>query len=127
MRSRILLGALVSSWVLLAAADPAQAQSFSQPGTQAVIRVIVPAPNAKIWFDQVRMPPQDATCRLFVSPPLERRKSYFYVVKASWVQDGREVSDEREVTVRPGEESRVDFTERRGGAPNNNLDPCCGR
>lgn len=109
MTSRILLGLLVSSWVLLPAGGSAQAQLPCETGTTALIRVLVPSPNANLWFDNTPMP-QQGSCRLFVSPPLDRGKTYTYTVKASWLERGRKVSREKLVKVRPGRETVVDFT-----------------
>jgi uncharacterized protein (TIGR03000 family) len=71
--------------------------------------VLVPSPNAKIWFDDTPTH-QQGTCRLFVSPPLGRGETYSYTIKASWLEKGREVIREKQVKVRPGQETLVDFT-----------------
>ncbi len=109
MKSRILLGLLVSGWVFLPEGDSAHAQFPSGTGTPAQIRVLVPSPNANLWFDNTPTLQQGA-CRLFVSPPLDREKTYTYTIKASWLERGREVTREKQVKVRPGRETVVDFT-----------------
>lgn len=109
MRSRILLGVLVSIGVVFAPVDSARAQSSSGTGAQAQIRVLVPSPDANIWFDDTPTH-QKGACRLFVSPHLDGGKTYTYTVKASWLEKGREVTREKQVKVRPGQESVVDFT-----------------
>jgi uncharacterized protein (TIGR03000 family) len=45
----------------------------------------------------------------FVTPQLEAGKSYFYEIQATVARDGKDVSVTRKVTVRAGEEARVDF------------------
>ncbi len=111
MRSRVLLGVLLSSWVLLTVADSARAQVSSGTGIEAWIRVVLPSPDANVWFDHAPTR-QKGTDRLFVSPLLHEGKTYTYTIKASWVENGREVTDERQVRVRPGRETVVNFRER---------------
>lgn len=45
--------------------------------------------------------------RTFVSPPLERGKTYIYNLKAEFDHEGRRVTASRQVEVRAGEVSRV--------------------
>ncbi len=73
----------------------------------AYIRVRVPA-DAEVFFDGQRVQ-QSGTDRLFVSPQLERGYKYTYEVKARWTQNGQQVERTRTVSVRPGEETTVDF------------------
>src|SRR5262249_54067995 len=72
-------------------------------------RVLVPSPNANLWFDNTPTH-QQGSCRLFLSPPLDGGKTYTYTTKASWREKGREVTREKQVKVRPGQETLVDFT-----------------
>lgn len=81
-------------------------------GQQPVeLRVIVPDPNARVWVED-SLTQQRGTDRLFVSPPLEPGKSFTYNLRASWMENGREVSQERSVTVEAGRRAMVDFTAR---------------
>lgn len=111
MKSRILLGVLVSSWVLVPAMDSALAQFPSGTESRAQIRVLLPSPNAKLWLNDTPTRQQGA-CRVFVSPPLGEASgyTYTYVLKASWLEKGREVTRAKQVRVRPGQETLVDFT-----------------
>jgi uncharacterized protein (TIGR03000 family) len=72
------------------------------------LRVILPAPDAKVWVEgqETRQKGND---RLFISPPLERGKSYNYTVKAEWNQDGRQVTREKTVPVQAGRQAMVNF------------------
>jgi uncharacterized protein (TIGR03000 family) len=112
MRNHILLGTLVSSFVLLTAANSAQAPLPSGITTQAQIRVLVPSPDASLWFDDTPTR-QKGACRLFVSPPLDAGETYTYPIKTAWLERARTVIAEKQVKVHSGQETVVDFTERR--------------
>lgn len=92
-------------------------QSFYAPSTnQAMIRVTVPSPAAKVWFEGSETR-QTGTERLFVSPRLEAGNAYTYTVKATWTENGREVTREKEIRVRPGQETTVAFDDRPAPSP----------
>jgi uncharacterized protein (TIGR03000 family) len=83
-------------------------------GTEALVRVNVPNAEANVWFDDTQTQQKGAN-RLFISPPLETGKSYSYNIRASWMgPDGQEVTRERQVDVRPGQEATVTFTTQPG-------------
>ncbi len=88
-------------------------QSFYSPSNeqQAWVRIRVPSPSARVWFDGTQTS-QQGTDRLYVTPPLDPSKSYSYTIRASWMDNGQEVSREKVVTVTPGKEATADFTER---------------
>lgn len=86
---------------------PAAAQS--QPSNAAQIRVFVPDAQARVWFDG-SLTQQTGTDRLFHTPSLQGTNNT-YRVRASWTQDGREMTQERVVNVEPGRMSTVDFTQ----------------
>lgn len=52
--------------------------------------------------------------RYFVTPSLGNDKSYHYVVKATWTQNGQTMTAERQVDVAPGKTSHVDLTQAAG-------------
>ncbi len=87
-------------------------RSFYQPPTEgverAMIRILVPVPDARIWFDGTATERQGVE-RAFVSPALEGGADHTYSVRASWTQDGREVTREAEVKVRAGHQTRLSF------------------
>ena len=88
-------------------------QYYAQPApvvnNYANIRVIVPDPQARVWFDG-NSTSQTGTDRLFNSPSLTIGSTYNYQIRASWMQGGKEVSQERTVSVTPGQTTVVDFT-----------------
>jgi len=92
--------------------QPGATQSFyagPQPEpNRAHIRVIVPDAQAKVWFEN-RVTQQQGSDRLFESPQLDEGKEYTYTIRATWDQDGRDMTRERRVTVRAGETATVNF------------------
>lgn len=75
----------------------------------ANIRVIVPDPGARVWFDD-RLTSQTGNDRLFNTPSLT--SSGTYRIRAAWMEGGNEVTMERTATVSPGQTVVVDFTRR---------------
>jgi uncharacterized protein (TIGR03000 family) len=73
----------------------------------ARVRVRVP-PGTTVWFDGDRTS-QTGTERNFVSPPLEPGRGYTYEVRARWMEGNRPMEDTRQVRVRAGETTTVDF------------------
>lgn len=76
--------------------------------TPAKIRVILPDPNAKVWFANYATN-STGTDRLYQSVPLANG-SYQFQVRTTFMDAGREVIQERTVIVSPGQTSVVDFT-----------------
>lgn len=74
----------------------------------ANIRVIVPDPDAQVWFDG-NPTKQRGTDRLFHTPPLNADSNNTYRIRASWIQSGKEVVQESVATVTPGQVTVVDF------------------
>jgi uncharacterized protein (TIGR03000 family) len=64
--------------------------------------------GAQLSINDVPTTSADAQ-RTFVSPPLERGKSYYYNLRAEVVRDGQKTVSTRQVIVRAGQESRVQF------------------
>jgi uncharacterized protein (TIGR03000 family) len=82
--------------------DEAQLQSVpAEDRNKARIMAIVPDPEARVWIDN-GLTEQKGTERLFLSPPLEPGERYYYLIKATWKENGREVSKEQKVAVRAG-------------------------
>jgi uncharacterized protein (TIGR03000 family) len=80
-----------------AAAVPAPAQ----------ILVRLPADATLTIDDQPTRSTSDQ--RLFFSPPLDVGKEYTYTLRAEVMRDGQPVASTRQITVRPGELTRVEF------------------
>jgi len=76
---------------------------------QVLLRIAVPSPDARVWI-QGQPTQQMGTERVFISPPLAAG-DYVYTLRSTWMANGREVSKEKQVTVRPGQETLVRFTE----------------
>ena len=87
-------------------------QAYVQPAPvadgSAQIRVLVPDPNARVWFDG-NPTQQTGTDRSFHTPPLNPNVSNSYRIRASWMQGGQEVTQERVVNVTPGATAVADF------------------
>jgi uncharacterized protein (TIGR03000 family) len=97
-------------------APPTRTQAFyyapaaPSPGNAAVsINMAVPA-NAKVSFDGA-VTTQTGRQRLFVSPPLRPGNEYAYDVVVKWTQDGREVTQNRRLTVHAGDVLNLTFPE----------------
>jgi uncharacterized protein (TIGR03000 family) len=73
----------------------------------AAVRVFLPNPRAGVWFEG-QPTRQMGFDRLYISPELQQG-NYVYTVKASWMQNGQEVTREKKVNVRPGQGAMVDF------------------
>jgi uncharacterized protein (TIGR03000 family) len=91
-----------------------------QTDNTAHITVYAP-PGAAVWFDGWKAS-LTGLVRRFQSPALEPGRQYVYTVRARWEEDGREVTQTREVTVSPGARVQVYFpepsgTEKPGAAP----------
>jgi uncharacterized protein (TIGR03000 family) len=86
----------------------AELRGMAPGAAPATVSVRLPA-DAVLTFDGT---PTDRTgpAREFVTPPLEVGRDFRYIVRATWNQDGREVRQDRDVTVRAGERVNVDFT-----------------
>lgn len=82
--------------------DPASAN-------QAQIQVVLPYPEAEVTFDGAKTT-SVGRARLFNTPSLDPSGKYSYRIGASWMEDGRPVTDIRVVSVAPGRTVVVDFT-----------------
>ncbi len=82
--------------------------AYGPDDRRATVRVTLPTADAKVWCEDT-LTKQEGRSRTFVTPELEAGGSYTYVVKATWTQDGREMTQEREVHVRPGAATTVSF------------------
>jgi uncharacterized protein (TIGR03000 family) len=79
----------------------------SQPDNIAQVTVNVP-PDAKVWFDDTLTTSAGAV-RQFDSPPLTPGAWYSYDVKASWNENGHEVTQAQRVDVTAGGHVNVRF------------------
>jgi uncharacterized protein (TIGR03000 family) len=73
----------------------------------ASVSVTVPA-DAKIWIDGSPTT-SVGTQRRFESPPFTPGREYTYEFQVSWKQDGRDVTQKRQVRVRAGDVVNLTF------------------
>jgi uncharacterized protein (TIGR03000 family) len=73
----------------------------------ATVNVLLPA-SADLTFEGVRMG-QAGDYRRFVTPPLTPGSNYTYDIRATWRENGQEVSRDRRVAIRAGDELTVDL------------------
>jgi uncharacterized protein (TIGR03000 family) len=78
--------------------------------TTAVVNVQLPRSDAKVWVDNNLMTEGSGSQRVFISPSLEAGYNYSYQIRASWMDNGQEVTAQRKVAVAPGRVSQVDFS-----------------
>jgi uncharacterized protein (TIGR03000 family) len=88
-------------------------QSFYPSSGQensAMVRVLLPNPEAEVWFDGSATK-QRGFDRFFTSPPLDTttNSNYRYTIKARWNENGKQIDQERRVDVRAGQPVTVDF------------------
>ena len=74
----------------------------------AFVKVLLPTADAEVWLNG-SMGKQQGNERVFKSPGLELGRDYFYTIRARWMVDGRPVESIREVDIRAGQTSTVDF------------------
>jgi len=84
--------------------------SPAAPTNVATVRVILPDSQATVWVDGSRTSSTGAV-RVYQTPELSTGGTY--TIKASWMTEGREVTNERNVTVAAGQTSVVDFNQAR--------------
>jgi uncharacterized protein (TIGR03000 family) len=86
--------------------------SAPSPPASAEVRLLVDVPpGAELWIGETRTA-QRGSPREFISPPLQPGSEYVYDLHARWLQDGREVERDRQITVHAGDRLRVDLTRR---------------
>ena len=87
-------------------------QSFYPPATaepepSAAITVTVPA-VARVWFGGT-LTTSTGPIREFYSPPLTPGSKYTYAIRASWNENGQEVTQTQQVRVTAGAHANVSF------------------
>jgi uncharacterized protein (TIGR03000 family) len=74
-------------------------------------RLIVELPaDAKLYIDERPMKTTSGR-RTFHTPALQSGQTYYYMLRAEVVRDGKPVREERRVILRPGEVVRTDFND----------------
>jgi uncharacterized protein (TIGR03000 family) len=90
-------------------ADPAANLSTPRVLDSGRLQIFLPDANAQVWIEGQRTQTTGAN-RVYQSPTLTRGKPYTYTVKATWMQDGKEVTDERTVPISADSTAVIDFT-----------------
>ncbi len=83
---------------------------FVARANPAKICLIVPAADARVWFEN-QGTKSTGTSRVFETPPITPGSIFQYHLKVTWKESGEDVSLERDVAVRSGQTVDVDFTE----------------
>ena len=110
------------SYVEPSVVQPSEYVEPAQPGPAAStvgtrLRVILPDPNATVWFDGLQST-VSGNERIFEFSDEAAGKAYLHKVKAAWRgPDGKSMSQEREVRVQGGTAAVVDFRRAVGGPP----------
>jgi uncharacterized protein (TIGR03000 family) len=78
-----------------------------EPDTVAHIQVKLPA-QAELWFGGAKVP-STGPVRTFQSPTLNPDRLYTYEVRASWKEDGRDVTQAQQIVVSAGARVHLDF------------------
>jgi uncharacterized protein (TIGR03000 family) len=90
--------------------DPTSSAGTSMSSQKAQLIIEVPDPNAELFIQGQRMT-ISGNQRIFVSPDLEQGKSYTYSITLKRNISGRTEEDKREIDVRAGTSSKVDFSQ----------------
>ncbi len=108
MSYRVLPRAVAALALVLLLRAPATADEARQElSERATIRVDLPE-DARLTFDGGATA-STGSHRVFFSPPLTRGKEFSYTLRAERMQGGKPVSVSKTITVRAGEETRVDL------------------
>ena len=102
----------------ISAYPPISANSYYYPpiaSSIATIRVILPDPQATVVFDG-RKTSSTGSERVYNTPDLTPGGSYEYQLQVSWMQDGKQVTQQRSVAVTPGKTTDVVFSRTAGEA-----------
>jgi uncharacterized protein (TIGR03000 family) len=97
---------------LLAPAAPALSQESTTKSEPAKLQVILPA-DAKLSVDGTATK-QKGEVRKFISPPLPAGKKFVYTLKATWMEEGKEVTREKVTRIEAGQEVVVNLKEEDG-------------
>jgi len=81
--------------------------STKSGSNRARLTVHVPK-DAKLFVDDVLCPMSD-TVRSFDTPQLDRGRSYYYILKATAVRDGKTVEQSQRIVLEAGREVKVEF------------------
>jgi uncharacterized protein (TIGR03000 family) len=91
-------------------------QAMYQSGNApARVLVIVPAPDAQVFFGDTATQQTGTAMREFVSPPLEPGKQFQYEIRAQWKQGDQSKDEKKTVDVQAGSRVVVNFAQQQQG------------
>jgi len=91
-------------------------QAMYQSGNApAYVRVILPAPDAQVFFGDQSTQQTGAPVRDFVSPPLEQGKQFQYEIRCQWKQGDQSKDEKKTVDVQAGSRVVVNFAQQQQG------------
>jgi uncharacterized protein (TIGR03000 family) len=87
------------------------AEEAAEPAasSETMLRIMVPDPGAQVWVDDLRMSSTGAS-RVIGFPDEQPGKAYMHKLVVTWMRDGQEAKEEREVRITGGKTTVVDFT-----------------
>ena len=97
----------LSPALLIGVAAIVSVASADQDPTSAHVVLKLPA-DAKLYINDTLME-KTGTMRAFYSPPLDSGQDYIYDLRAEVVRGGKAVSETKQITIRAGEITRMDF------------------
>jgi uncharacterized protein (TIGR03000 family) len=97
------------SLAVLALAVIALAAAAADPVAENKALLVVRVPANAVLTIAESPTTQTGPVREFITPSLTPGKDYYYVVKATWTEAGQNRTEVREVIVRAGQRSQVDF------------------
>jgi uncharacterized protein (TIGR03000 family) len=78
-----------------------------------LIRLSLPSADAQVWFENAATQ-QRGFNRVYISPPIETGKNYTYNIKATWMENGHEVTREKKLQVYANQTAMANFEDRGG-------------
>jgi uncharacterized protein (TIGR03000 family) len=87
------------------------AEEAAEPpaSSETKIQIMVPDPSARVWVDGLSMS-STGPSRVIGFPDEQPGTVYAHKLVATWMRDGRQVKEEREVKIVGGKTTTVDFT-----------------
>ena len=82
--------------------------TVQREASPASIRMFLPDAKAKVWFDGTLTKSTGAVPN-FTTPPLEPGTAQHYLIKLTYMLDGRETTQERTIAVMPGHTAMFHF------------------
>jgi uncharacterized protein (TIGR03000 family) len=89
--------------------DRPEKKDWKRHGTPDRATIVVTLPeDARLTFDG-EATVSTGSSRLFITPPLKRGRDFHYTLEAQVMRNGKAEISSKQITVRAGEETRVDL------------------